>query len=72
METRFIEGGEFVDKATYIETRDKLSSAIERIAKLEADLHKYNTGQWSNPPADQYCPDCQCGRCIMREVSDDE
>jgi len=42
-----------------------------KVAKLEADLHKYNTGQWSNPPADQYCPDCQCGRCIMREVSDE-
>jgi len=38
METRFIEGGEFVDKATYIETRDKLSRAIERIAELEAEL----------------------------------
>ena len=38
METRFIDGGEFVDKATYIETRDKLSRAIERIAELEAQL----------------------------------
>jgi len=36
METRFIEGGEFVDKTTYIETRDKLSRAIERITELEA------------------------------------
>lgn len=40
METRFIDGGEFVDKATYIETRDKLSRAIERIANLEAALTK--------------------------------
>ena len=38
METRFIDGGEFVDKATYIETRDKLSRAMERIAQLEAKI----------------------------------
>ena len=37
METRFIDGGEFVDKATYIETRGGLRKALERIAKLEAD-----------------------------------
>ena len=46
METRFIDGGEFVDKATYIETRDTLSRARERIAELgrkveyqEATIH---------------------------------
>ena len=38
METRFIAGGEFVDKATYIETRDKLSRSIEHIAELEAEV----------------------------------
>ena len=36
METRFIDGGEFVDKATYIKTRDKLSGAIDEIENLRA------------------------------------
>lgn len=65
METRFIAGGEFVDKATYIETRDKLSRVRERIATLEAER-----GRW-------YCEECGCGYCLdaeaaLQEDSDEE
>jgi len=27
---------------------DRMRTMTERIAKLEADLHKYKTGEWSN------------------------
>ena len=55
METRFIDGGEFVDKATYIETRYKLGSAIDRIAKLEAKLKIWKLDTSSLGHA---CPAC--------------
>jgi hypothetical protein len=35
METRFIDGGEYVDRQTYIQTRDENSALRERIAELE-------------------------------------
>lgn len=35
METRFIEGGEYVDRKTYIMVRDENSQLRERIAELE-------------------------------------
>ena len=37
METRFIDGGEYVDRQTYISVRDENSQLRERIAKLEAE-----------------------------------
>ena len=35
METRFIDGGEYIDRKTYIETRDENSRLRERIAELQ-------------------------------------
>lgn len=38
METRFIDGGAYVDRQTYIATRDENSRLQERIAELEAEV----------------------------------
>ena len=38
METRFIEGGQYVDAATYIETRGECSRLRERVVTLEAEI----------------------------------
>ena len=41
METRFIGGGEYVDRQTYIAVRDENSRLRERIAELEEDRDRW-------------------------------
>jgi len=48
METRFIEGGEYVDRQTYIQTRDentKLKATIEHI-RAKANKQAEDWGLW--------------------------
>lgn len=40
METRFIDGGEYVDRATYISARNENSQLREHIAGLEREVER--------------------------------
>ena len=81
METRFIEGGEYVDRQTYIETRDENSRLYERIARLEAQVNR--TCVWTESGHGSFFPGCHdvfrhssndlpyCPHCGGKVVSDE-
>ena len=78
METRFIEGGEYVDRKTYIETRDENSRLRERIEELERicktefdDLSEGDYSEWVDVAGKQRITELEAQRAEGRQLVHD-